>query len=470
MNEPADTELLRRYAEEKFQAAFAELVRRRVDLVFSVALRQCGGDAQLAEDVTQKVFIDLARKASALAAHAVLSGWLYRSAQFAASDAVRSERRRRRREQESHSMQPITKDEGEPADWDKLRPLLDEAMARLDRADRDAVALRFLENRSFVEIGTALRLSEDGARKRVERALDKLHGALTRRGVNSTATALAVVLGQQAGVAAPAGLAATVTGAALAGAGAGGVGAAALMLGMTKLQLAIVGAVAIGGATGLVWQNRANATLRREIAATNVSQQTMAALRADNERLTGAAAEAEALQLDDVELKRLQQRTTELMQANQERARQTEAATQDMRRKFVTKIQSDEQRAKELVDKMNHEGNALVITYKALSAKAHDATLTPEARIEAATAAQAKLDEIKQKRTDIVAFSSNVRRALEQRIETFRTTYGDDPNSPLPTPQIGNNLQMEARRVPANEAMPSDATPPSTQLNPAPQS
>ena len=90
-----DSELLRRYAEDRSEAAFAELVKRRVGLVYSVAVRQCGGDAHLAEDVTQRVFSDLARKAAELAARPVLSGWLYRSAQFAASDVVRSERRRR---------------------------------------------------------------------------------------------------------------------------------------------------------------------------------------------------------------------------------------------------------------------------------------------------------------------------------------------------------------------------------------
>ncbi len=99
-----DAELLRRYAEEHSETAFAELVRRRVDLVYSVARRQCGGDGHLAEEVTQRVFVDLARKAKALAGRTVISGWLYRSAQFAASDAVRSERRRRAREQEDFLM------------------------------------------------------------------------------------------------------------------------------------------------------------------------------------------------------------------------------------------------------------------------------------------------------------------------------------------------------------------------------
>ena len=469
MNEATDAELLRRYAKDKSEAAFAELVRRRVNLVYSVALRQCGGDAQLAEDVTQKVFVDLARKATTLASRAVLSGWLYRSAQFAASDVVRTERRRRVREQESHLMEAITNEAGAPADWEKLRPLLDEALAELEDADRDAVALRFLENRAFGEIGAALQLSEDGARKRVERALDKLHGALTRRGVNSTAAALALAVAQQAGIAAPAGLAASVTGVALASTSAGTVVAAVIFMGMTKLQLGIVGAVAIAGATALAWQNQTNANLRREIASVRVPEQTLAALRAENQQLAGTAAEVETLRRDDVELKRLQQRTTELMRTNDANARAARTSTPDQRRQFIAKIHSDEQKALAELEKMNQEGNALVTDYKALAAKAQDTALTPEARVDAATAAQARLDEIKQKRAEISMFTENTRRSLLQRIDVFRRLYGDDPNEPLPSPQIGSNSQFEARPS-DNGTTPPETTRASVQYVPAPRS
>src|SRR4051812_18722784 len=123
-----DTELLRRYAREKSEDAFAELVRRRIDLVYSVARRQVGGDAQLAEDVTQRVFADLARKATTLSHRVVLSGWLYRSAQFAATDTVRAERRRRAREQENQIMEEACAASDEQADWERLRPMLDEVL------------------------------------------------------------------------------------------------------------------------------------------------------------------------------------------------------------------------------------------------------------------------------------------------------------------------------------------------------
>lgn len=245
-----DAELLRRYAADRSQEAFAELVRRRVNLVYSVALRQVGGDAHLAEDVTQRVFADLARKAASLSGHAVLSGWLYRSAQFAATDVVRTERRRRVREQEAHTMHETTANPGAPVDWEKLRPVLDEVMGDLDEEDRDAVALRFFEERSFAEVGSAFRISEDAARKRVTRALDQLHSLLARRGVTSTTAALGVALANQVSATAPAGLAQLVTSFALATGGAGA-GAGAFLFTMTKLKTGLIALLVAGGATVL---------------------------------------------------------------------------------------------------------------------------------------------------------------------------------------------------------------------------
>ncbi|MBS0632427.1 MAG: TonB family protein [Verrucomicrobia bacterium] len=305
---PTDAELLRRYADEKSEGAFAELVSRQVNLVHAVALRQCGGDAHLAEDVTQRVFTDLARKARQLSGHAVLGGWLYRSAQFAASDVVRAERRRRAREQEASTMQEILSDHppGGTADWQKLAPVLDAAIGELSERDRDAVVLRFFEGRPFAEIGAALRLSEDAARMRVDRALDKLHGALRRRGIASTTAALGVALAGQAAGAAPAGLAASVTGAALAGsAAATGGGVIAIFMSMTKLQVGIGAALLLAGGTGLVVQTRANAELREEIAGLRQENAAIAPLRAENIRLARSAAEAVDLRGDDAELQRL---------------------------------------------------------------------------------------------------------------------------------------------------------------------
>ncbi|MCX6952231.1 MAG: sigma-70 family RNA polymerase sigma factor [Verrucomicrobia bacterium] len=242
-----DAELLRRYTDEKSDEAFAELVRRHLNRVYAVALRQVAGDAHLAHDVTQQVFTALARKASALAERPALSGWLCRSAHFAASDVVRLERRRRAREQEVYAMNSLTSDATPPADWDRIRPALDAAMAELNEGDRDAVALRFFDGLSFAEVGTRLRLSENTARMRVERALDKLHAALARGGITSTTAALATVLGHQAS-AAPAGMMRAVTLASLKAA-AGGEGVLVhlgIFMKKNSVMTAGVAAVAVG--------------------------------------------------------------------------------------------------------------------------------------------------------------------------------------------------------------------------------
>ena len=211
-----DTELLRCYAEEKSEAAFAEIVRRQLDLVYSAALRRLGGDAHGAADVAQVVFARLARDATRLSRHTVLTAWLYSVTRNAAVDAIRADVRRQRREQEAHTMQTILAPGPADAAWEKLRPVLDATLDELAQVDREAVLLRFFEQRGFAEIGATLRVSEDAARMRVERALEKLRGALARRGVTSTGAALGVVLANQAVGAAPAGLAGTVVAAAVA--------------------------------------------------------------------------------------------------------------------------------------------------------------------------------------------------------------------------------------------------------------
>src|SRR5690349_7235897 len=96
-----DTELLRQYVDTGSEPAFEELVARHLPLVYSAALRQVGGDHELAKDVAQTVFIDLARKARSLRHHEVLTGWLYTSTRFAASTARRWEYRRQAREQKA---------------------------------------------------------------------------------------------------------------------------------------------------------------------------------------------------------------------------------------------------------------------------------------------------------------------------------------------------------------------------------
>lgn len=215
-------ELLRGYVRERSEAAFAALIRQHVDLVYSAALRQVNGDGQTAQDVTQAVFTDLARKAPRLTRHTSLTGWLYTSTRYLAAKTRRTEQRRRTREQEAHAMNQLLQSAAPDPAWNELRPVLDEAMHDLSAADREAVLLRFFERRPLADIGTRLGLTESAARMRVQRALDKLRAALAKRGVTSTAVALATILAERAAEAAPAGLAARASHAAFAAATVGG--------------------------------------------------------------------------------------------------------------------------------------------------------------------------------------------------------------------------------------------------------
>lgn len=265
-----DRELLRRYAEEKSEAAFAELVRRRVDFVYGCALRRVGGDAGLAEDIVQAVFSALAQQARVVARHATLTGWLFTTTRYASAQIVRRERRRHAREQEAHVMMSndLPGPDTAAADWARLRPVLDAALDQLSERDREAVLLRFFEQRSFAEVGEKLRLNENAARMRVERALEKLHGLLAGRGVTSTSAALGLALAGHAAIAAPAGLAVAVTGTALAGGAAtvAAVGSGAAIFGLmsaTKIQVGLAAALAVAG-TGLVVQERGIRTSLRK--------------------------------------------------------------------------------------------------------------------------------------------------------------------------------------------------------------
>jgi RNA polymerase sigma factor (sigma-70 family) len=214
-----DAGLLFDYASRRDEAAFAELVRRHLDLVYFAALRRCRGDRHQAEEVAQKVFTLLARDAAKLQRHAVLPGWLYVTTRNVAAKLRRDELGRRNREKEAWR---VTAPEGDtpPVDWEQLRLVLDDVMDTLDVRDRNALLLRYFQGRSFAEIGGALQLKEDAARMRVSRALEKLRTLLVQRGIASTSAALGLALSAQVAAAKPAGLAASVTTAALAGAGA----------------------------------------------------------------------------------------------------------------------------------------------------------------------------------------------------------------------------------------------------------
>jgi len=288
-----DCELLRQYARTQSEAAFAELVQRHVNLVYSAALRQVNGDAHLAQDVAQTVFTDLARKASSLSRRATLTGWLYTSAHFAAAKIVRTENRRRDRE-EKFMREPTNEYVPEVGrvtpcapDWETLRPVLDDAMHELKETDREAILLRYFENRQFAEVGVKLGLNENAARMRVERALEKLRGFLTQRGITTTA-ALAGVISANAVPVAPAGLAATLTTASLAGVGTGTFTFLKFMT-LTKIKLGLSALAVAGATTALVVQHQAQDILRAE----NQSlTQQIAQLKTDNESLSNRLAAA----------------------------------------------------------------------------------------------------------------------------------------------------------------------------------
>jgi RNA polymerase sigma factor (sigma-70 family) len=209
-----DMDLVREYAARHSEQAFETLVARYVNLVHSTALRQTL-DPHLAEEITQAVFIILARKAGSLGARTILPAWLHRAAVFAAADALKSQRRRTQREQEAHMQSEIQSAETDPA-WELISPLLDKALTQLGETDRQAVLLHFFQKKTFAEVGCSLGLSEDSARKRTSRALEKLRKIFSKHGVHSTTTILAGAISTCSVQAAPAALAKSVAAVALA--------------------------------------------------------------------------------------------------------------------------------------------------------------------------------------------------------------------------------------------------------------
>lgn len=301
-----DHQLLRRYADGGSEAAFGELVARYVNAVYSTALRRVGGDAHLAQDVAQLVFTDLARKARSLPKSIVLGGWLHRATRYAATQLIRTNSRRQAREQEAVVMSAL-KSESTP-DWEQIRPLLDDALDELGGLDRDALVLRFFEQRSLVEVGQALGSNEEAARKRVGRALEKLRIHLARRGITTTALALSAAIPANALQVAPVGLTATLTSGSLAGAVAG-TGAAIPLLNlmtMTKLKMGLAAIIVAGTMTPIILQQQTNTRLRSEIGGLRRQTEEMVQLRDENQRLA-------ALRVDPEELQRLRREHAELM-------------------------------------------------------------------------------------------------------------------------------------------------------------
>jgi RNA polymerase sigma factor (sigma-70 family) len=290
-----DLDLLARYTRQHAEDAFGEIVRRHLDLVFSAALRQVRSP-QLAEEVAQSVFTDLARQAHRLAPGTVLTAWLYQVARRTAIDVVRREARRQIREQTACELTAMNapalpgQSPMEPeADWTHIEPLLDEAMDALGEPDRAAVLLRYFENKSLREVGQTLGTNEDAARKRVDRAVDRLRQFLAKRGVAAGANCLVVIISANAVQAAPAGLAASISAAALLGtAGSFSIALTTTkIIAMTTLQKTLVTAVLAALAGAVFYEARQAAQLRAE------NQSLQQQLRAENQKLTDAATRKE---------------------------------------------------------------------------------------------------------------------------------------------------------------------------------
>ncbi len=203
-----DHELLAEFVKNGSESAFSALVARHVNLVYSTALRHTSNPHH-AEEVTQAVFIILARKAGSISSKVVLSGWLYQTARLNAANHRRDNQRRQKREQRAIMESALNVPTDEP--WKLIAPILDEAMNGLGVTDRDAVLLRYFENKPLAEVGAALGVSEAAAEKRVSRAVERLHTMLTRQGVALGATTIAGAIAANAVQAAPATLAVTIT-------------------------------------------------------------------------------------------------------------------------------------------------------------------------------------------------------------------------------------------------------------------
>ncbi len=320
--------LLADYVQNGSEAAFRELVGRYLDLVYSAAVRLVEGDTHLAEDVAQTVFVDLARLGRTLSKDVMLGGWLHRHTCFVAAKTLRGERRRQSRERQAVEMNALQ--DHSQANLAQVAPILDEAINRLDEADRTAILLRFFEQRDFRSVGEVLGSNEDAARMRVNRALEKLHSLLKHRGVALSAAALGTALVTEAVTAAPAGLAISISSAALATAAAGTGTTLSLikLMTMTKLQAGIIGVIVVAGvATPLVIHKQAqvkslaadNETLRQQV-------DRVAQLEADNERLSNLLAQANGAASPSTELLRLRGEVARLSGDSEELAKSKAAA------------------------------------------------------------------------------------------------------------------------------------------------
>ena len=320
MNDQSDQQLLSDYAERQSEAAFAAIVHRYVDLIHSAALRMVC-DSQLAQDVTQNVFVALAKHADQLADRPTLAGWLHGTTQNIAAQTVRTDVRRRAREQEAAVMNEILSVNTD-TDWEHIAPYLDDALGALSEPDRDAVLLRYFKNHDLRTVGATLGISDDAAQKRVSRAVERLREFFAKRGVTVGTSGLAVVISANAVQAAPVGLALTIsTAAALTGTTLTTTATvtATKTIAMTALQKTIVTATVAVLAGAGIYEARQASQLREQV---QTLQQQLLPLTEENRglqsRLASATNQINGLRNDN---ERLDHNTTELLRLRGEVAR-----------------------------------------------------------------------------------------------------------------------------------------------------
>jgi RNA polymerase sigma factor (sigma-70 family) len=274
-----DSNLLAQFARHNSQDAFTALVDRHLNLVYSAALRQVRS-LELAEEIAQSVFADLAAQATRLKPDTIITAWLYQVTRRTAIDVIRRESRRQARERLAAEMTAMNTS----ADWTQIEPLLDEAMDALDETDRAAVLLRFFENKSLREVGASLGTSDDAAQKRVSRAIDQLREYFCKRGATVAAGGLALIISANAVQAAPVGLAAAISAAAFTGAtiATSTVAATTKTIAMTTVQKITIAATISVVTVAAIYQANQAARLRNDV---QTLQQQQAPLAEQLERL-----------------------------------------------------------------------------------------------------------------------------------------------------------------------------------------
>ena len=339
MKDQTDQQLLRDYAENQSETAFAEIVQRHVGLVYSAALRMVN-DPDSAEDVTQAVFVVLARNARELNDHPVLSGWLHCTARNLATKAIRTDLRRRTREREAIAMNELLAADSN-TDWAHVAPHLDAALGEMSEPDRDVVMLRYFERKSAREIASVLGVSDEAAQKRVNRAVERLRGILEQHGVTAGTSGLAVVLSANAVQATPIGLAITIsTVAALTGTTIANPAIATTAIAMTTLQKTLITATVVAAVgTGLYEARQASIMRALQQQHTNLTEQLqgerdsaaakLVALAKDNERLKRNTDELARLRAQGGAMQRIEQENARLKSEGDRLAKQPAQAEQN---------------------------------------------------------------------------------------------------------------------------------------------